>query len=264
MSFAVLQDTREPHPDAGDHESALFRPQVYRLASKGRSGEYVRAPTRRATLATGDYSLPGLEEVVAIERKTCADLIGSLLGSRRDSCGEAVANAERFRRELERMRSMPSGSFRAVVVEASVDDVEREMYKAPKDARVEIALAETSRARFAGTFAEGAIACEACPGYRWPGRRCELCAARPPGDLYCDGVAPVSLLHYCCALEIDYLVSWVWAGSRGGAERYVGAQLHRIWQQAQGVGPAFRKGCERGVAGHRPWLAAHTGEEVAA
>jgi hypothetical protein len=264
VSFVILADTREPALDSGDREEALFVPRVYRAATKGRPGEYVPAPMQRVTLATGDYSLPGLEQWVAIERKSCQDLIGTLLGGRRDSVGEHVSNSERFRRELERMRAMPAGSFRCVVVEAARDDIERELYKVPADARIELTLAEEARRIYDGTFAAGAIPCEGCPGYRWPGERCNLCAATPPGELRNDGVNPVSLLHFCESLERDYLVPWVWAGGKESAERYVGGMLRGIWEQAQGHGEAFTKACKRGVAGYRPWLAKHTGEEVAA
>lgn len=266
MTFVVLKDTREPDVGAGDREEALFIPRVYRPAAKGQPGAYVPVEIQRVTLATGDYSLPGMEDVVAIERKTCQDLIGTLLGGRRDSVGEYAANADRFRDELTRMRAMPAGSFRCVVVECSRDDIERELFKMPADARVELALAQTdeARTRYGGTFADGAIPCEACPGYRWPGERCYLCAERPPGRLRNEGVNAVSLLHFCESLEADYLVPWVWAGNRGSAERYVGGMLRRFWEQAQGEGAAFKKACERGVAGFRPWLAKHTGEEVAA
>lgn len=59
----------------------------------------------RVGLQTGDYSLLGLENEVAVERKSLDDLI-SCIGSGR----------ERFERELVRLRSYP---VRAVVVEAT-------------------------------------------------------------------------------------------------------------------------------------------------
>lgn len=258
--FMVLIDTREPALEKGNDESAICRPRYYRRASKGTAGAYVLAPSRRATLETGDYSLDGYEDVIAFERKTLPDLIGTLMGGRLDSVGELQERKKNFREELERMRAMPPGSFRAVVVEASRDDIECELYKVPADARVEFALAEACLKKYAGTKAEGAIACESCPGYRWPGERCFLCCARPPGKLRFDGVSPLSLLRFCESLERDYLVPFVWAGSREGCERYIGGQLRDIWEQARGEGEAFRKGCARGVGGFRPWIAAHTGE----
>ncbi len=62
------------------------------------------------TLATGDYSLAGLQNHVAIERKSLPDLIGCIGTGR-----------ERFERELHRLRAYPS---RAVVVEASWAEME--------------------------------------------------------------------------------------------------------------------------------------------
>lgn len=63
-----------------------------------------------ATLDTGDYSILGLESVVAVERKSLPDLV-SCVGRERD----------RFLRELDRLRAYP---VRLLVVEASWDDLE--------------------------------------------------------------------------------------------------------------------------------------------
>lgn len=46
------------------------------------------------TLATGDYSIVGFQEIFAVERKTIGDLIGCCVGE----------NRERFERELHRLR----------------------------------------------------------------------------------------------------------------------------------------------------------------
>jgi DNA excision repair protein ERCC-4 len=62
------------------------------------------------TLATGDYSVKGLVDVVAIERKSLADLLGCI-GQER----------ERFDREVMRMLAYPC---RAIVVEAAWADLE--------------------------------------------------------------------------------------------------------------------------------------------
>lgn len=67
------------------------------------------------TLATGDYSLPGLETLAAIERKSLADLVGCLTGER-----------DRFERELARLSAF---ELRAVVVEASWSDLEAGRYR---------------------------------------------------------------------------------------------------------------------------------------
>ena len=51
-----------------------------------------------ATLHTGDYSVRGLEEFFAVERKSLADLAGSLTRER-----------DRFMREMHRLRGYPCG-----------------------------------------------------------------------------------------------------------------------------------------------------------
>ena len=69
----------------------------------------------KAGLPAGDYSLPGAESVVAIERKTIDDLIGCLMGKDR----------ERFARELARLRPYV---LAAVVCECTLEDVARGRY----------------------------------------------------------------------------------------------------------------------------------------
>ena len=63
------------------------------------------------TLATGDYSVQGLENIVAVERKSLGHLLGCI-GQHR----------ERFDREVIRLLAYP---VRAMVVEASWADLER-------------------------------------------------------------------------------------------------------------------------------------------
>lgn len=72
-------------------------------------GQY-DAQVERGTLPTGDYSLPGFEDRVAIERKSLDDLVGCLKGGNRD----------RFERELARGRAY---ELFAVVCEGSWQDV---------------------------------------------------------------------------------------------------------------------------------------------
>jgi len=60
----------------------------------------------RATLHTGDYAITGAEDLATVERKSLADLLGSV-GSGRD----------RFKREWERMTQMPAA---ALVIEADL------------------------------------------------------------------------------------------------------------------------------------------------
>jgi DNA excision repair protein ERCC-4 len=93
--FAVAVDTREQLPyeflslraDACDHHRPLL------------------IPTERTTLLSGDYSIVGHADKIAIERKSLEDLY-STLGQGR----------ERFTRELERLNVLEFGAF--VMVEA--------------------------------------------------------------------------------------------------------------------------------------------------
>ena len=64
---------------------------------------------RIATLKTGDYSLKGVEKLIAIERKSVDDLIGCLTKDRR-----------RFERELYRGRSL---DYFALVIESTLGDI---------------------------------------------------------------------------------------------------------------------------------------------
>lgn len=68
------------------------------------------------TLSTGDYSLVGLSDRCAVERKSLDDLMGCLTGEGR----------ERFERELARARGL--GAF-AVVIEASFQDMAEGRYR---------------------------------------------------------------------------------------------------------------------------------------
>lgn len=96
MTFpgVVLIDTREqrPYTFAGLNADA-----------KDGGGE-LAIPTRVETLPSGDYSLAGYADRVAVERKSLADLYGTL-GKGRD----------RFVRELDRLNAM---EWACVVVEA--------------------------------------------------------------------------------------------------------------------------------------------------
>ena len=69
----------------------------------------------RTGLKTGDYSLDGYQDRVAIERKELNDLIQCLM----------PPNRARFERELCRAQSL---EFFAVLIEASMDDVRDHRY----------------------------------------------------------------------------------------------------------------------------------------
>lgn len=76
---------------------------------------YEGTTVEAGTLGVGDYSIRGLESVVAVERKSLPDLVGCLAGSR-----------ERFVRELERSRALESF---CVVVEGSWQDLAQGQYR---------------------------------------------------------------------------------------------------------------------------------------
>jgi ERCC4-type nuclease len=97
--LAVLVDRREksPYTFAGMKTDG----------SQG--GKPLRVITRAIKLPTGDYSLAGMSEDVAIERKSLEDLFHTI-GQARD----------RFERELIRLSSM---KFAAVVIEAQLSDI---------------------------------------------------------------------------------------------------------------------------------------------
>lgn len=82
-----------------------------------------KVPVACGTLGTGDYSIQGFEDKVAIERKTLDDLIGCLTIGR-----------DRFEREL--IRGMDLEYF-ALVVETSLSDLANGNYRSkmtPKSA----------------------------------------------------------------------------------------------------------------------------------
>lgn len=88
-SFVIVVDTREqlpfPFPDGVE--------------------------TVRGTLRSGDYSVKGLEDKVAVERKSLTDLYGSVTRGR-----------ERFEREIQRLSEL---EYAMVVIEASWVDLIR-------------------------------------------------------------------------------------------------------------------------------------------
>ena len=66
--------------------------------------------SQAGTLSVGDYSVKGLEAVIAIERKSLEDFLAC--------CG---TERERFQRELDRLRGWPVS---AVIIEASWTDLQ--------------------------------------------------------------------------------------------------------------------------------------------
>lgn len=98
IPFTVVIDGNEKAPYSFDNIPFL---------AKDRGPVHI--PTVRKHLKTGDYSIEGMEEMVAVERKSLVDLFGTLGGNR-----------DRFERELARLQAM---EFAAVIVEADWRDI---------------------------------------------------------------------------------------------------------------------------------------------
>ena len=101
-----------------------------------------QTPAISGTLPTGDYSLAGAEDLIAIERKTRDDLISCLCDGR-----------ERFERELYRGRAL---DFFAIAVECSLSDLVNGNYRSrmtPKSA-IQSILAFSVRYRLPVFFVE--------------------------------------------------------------------------------------------------------------
>ena len=77
--------------------------------------------TETAGLSVGDYSIKGLESVVAIERKSLADLVACCGGER-----------DRFQKELDRLRGWP---VNAIVIEANWADLEKGQWRSKLSAK---------------------------------------------------------------------------------------------------------------------------------
>ena len=73
--------------------------------------KFANLPSAPGSLSTADYSVKGLEHLIAVERKSLDDLL-ACIGIHRD----------RFKRELQRLRAY---RFRALIIEANYNDLER-------------------------------------------------------------------------------------------------------------------------------------------
>lgn len=125
----IVVDTREQTPFEFRHEK-------------------YEATTKQGTLSVGDYSLAGLEDKVAVERKSLSDLV-LCLGRER----------ERFEREL--MRGAALDAF-CVVCEGSWLELARGEYRSQlkPHAACQSVLAFTARYRVPFMFAGGRSAAE--------------------------------------------------------------------------------------------------------
>ena len=76
-----------------------------------RAWQFENLPSKLASLTTADYSIAGLQRLVAVERKSLPDLLGCV-GHDRD----------RFKRELQRLRAY---RFRCLIIETDYSALER-------------------------------------------------------------------------------------------------------------------------------------------
>ena len=90
-------------------------------------------------LPVGDYSLPGFQDRVSIERKSLEDLIACLMGDNRD----------RFERELAKARHF---DFFAVVVEAPLSAVSRGQYRSEMKVQAALQSILTFQVRYGVAF----------------------------------------------------------------------------------------------------------------
>ncbi len=91
-------------------------------------------PTVTAGLVTGDYSIAGLEDHFAIERKTIVDLVGSVIQGR-----------ERFERELCRMRGY---EFRRLLITGTREDIEAGRYFSKANPKAVLASVDAFEVRY--------------------------------------------------------------------------------------------------------------------
>lgn len=99
FSHTVLIDSREQNPWFFEGITKVHKGSPYLVDIK----------TNVRGLKTGDYTLEGLEDKICVERKSVADIIGTITRGR-----------DRFEMELARMQEM---DFSAVIIEGTWRDV---------------------------------------------------------------------------------------------------------------------------------------------
>jgi ERCC4-type nuclease len=111
MNLTIITDTREQTP-------LIF----------------TNLPTETSTLYSGDYSVKGMEEVFAVERKTIADIVGSLTSGR-----------ERLLKELHRLRGYRS---RRLLIVGTRHEIETGQYRSRTKPRAVLASLAAVEARY--------------------------------------------------------------------------------------------------------------------
>lgn len=115
---------------------------IIKIDSREQRPYEFECPSEVGTVPVGDYSISGLEDHIAIERKSLDDLIGCLTIGR-----------ERFERELHKGRAL---DYFALVVEGSLSDLVNGNYRSkmlPKSA-VQSLMAFSVRYRLPVFFCE--------------------------------------------------------------------------------------------------------------
>lgn len=89
-------------------------------------------PTRRATLYPGDYTVEGLETLFAVERKSLADLVGTLVGHADLADGTRRNSRDRL---VEELMAMSGFKFKCVAVTSPRAAIEEHRYQSRIDPR---------------------------------------------------------------------------------------------------------------------------------
>ena len=136
-------------------------------------------PSAPAALQSGDYSVRGLEDVFAVERKSIADLVGSLKSGR-----------DRFMRELHRLRGFTFARLLVVGTmqelytmsqrgRVNLDQVEHSLLSIEQKYRVPVVRVDTP--------ADGALMVETWAFTAWRDAAAKLGVSLPFPD-WCAGV----------------------------------------------------------------------------
>ena len=101
-------------------------------------GQYENVEVQEGSLATGDYSIAGLESRVAVERKSLPDFMTSISTGR-----------ERFERELTRARGLDAFM---VVVEAPFSEIVAGNYRSRMQSKAATQTVYSFMSRYQATF----------------------------------------------------------------------------------------------------------------
>ena len=105
-----IQPKSRSKPPGRNKQAPDFEPIVLVDTREQEPLPFSRLATQTGTLVSGDYSVVGLEELFAVERKSIVDLVACCVGE----------NRERFERELHRLRGFRLKRLLIVGTEAQV------------------------------------------------------------------------------------------------------------------------------------------------